>query len=121
MALRDRITLLMAVESIFHIVKSGEKVRMRLCRETDCVKRLVLMLSYGGIYSGEDEEFEEFKRRIRRTAAATIGMIYEVKENQKVFEEFEAEIFEACASHFEVAHFLSALLLVLPLLETSSQ
>ncbi len=119
-ACQERTILLLAVEGIFHIVKSGEKVRMRLCRETDCVQRLVSILNYGQNDCVDDEAIEEFKRRIRRTAAAAIGLIYEVKENQKVFEEFEAKIFEACAAHFEVAYFLSALLLLLPLLDTSA-
>ena len=115
-----RKNLLMAVETIFHIARSGDKVRTRLCRETDCMGRLVSALSYGQLDESVNEEVEEFKERIRRTAAVTIGLLYEVKDNQKVFEEFEAEIFEACSAHYEVAYFLSSLLLILPLLEAST-
>eukprot|EP00475_Leptophrys_vorax_P033483 TRINITY_DN5264_c0_g1_i1.p1 TRINITY_DN5264_c0_g1~~TRINITY_DN5264_c0_g1_i1.p1 ORF type:complete len:566 (+),score=134.92 TRINITY_DN5264_c0_g1_i1:170-1867(+) len=114
--------LIMALQAIYHLFKGGEKIRLRLCRETDCLKRLCSVLSFGVRDTLDtphefDEEVEELKRRVRRTSAAAVGLLYEVKDNQRAFEDFEGEIFEACAAHYEVAHFLAPLLLVLPALE----
>jgi hypothetical protein len=121
--LRRTKNMIMALQAVYHIFRSGEKIRLRLCRETDCLKRMCSVLSFGVKDTLEqpqefDEEVEEMRRRVRRTSASAISLLYEVKDNQRAFEEFEGEIFEACAAHYEVAHFLAPLLLFLPALES---
>lgn len=110
--------MLLALIALFHILRSGDRIRVRLCSETDCQRRLVSVLNYGsedslsnGVY---DEEAEDFKRLIRRTSAACVGLLYESKDNRRSLEEFEGEIFEACSSQYEVAYFLSPLLSASP-------
>lgn len=119
------------------LVRMIEVTKVRLIHRTECLRLIVTLL---GIQSAAEQkgtireklqsektlqELEDSTnyalsedvdnetsmcRRVRRTAAAMLNMCFQQPANWKAYYDMSDRIFESCARHHEVSHFLSPIL-----------